>query len=103
MRTVMFAHWAVTGARARLEAVANTDSGPKSDSGREAHTGPETHTVVSVDSTAKTSKRWGALAGIAAAAVAIGVAEMVAVVTGPRSAPLLAVDGVVVDKIPGPA
>ncbi|HEY0001750.1 MAG TPA: molybdopterin-dependent oxidoreductase [Actinoplanes sp.] len=42
------------------------------------------------------------LAGVAAAAVAVGVAEVVAVVTGPLSAPLLAVGGVVVDHVPPP-
>jgi len=41
-----------------------------------------------------------ALAGIAAAGVAIGVAELVAVLTGARSAPLVAVGGVVVDTVP---
>ncbi|MEU4690028.1 molybdopterin-dependent oxidoreductase [Actinoplanes sp. NPDC023714] len=48
-----------------------------------------------------TSVRAG-LSGVAAAAVALGVAEIVAVVTGPLSAPLLAVGGVVVDTVPGP-
>jgi DMSO/TMAO reductase YedYZ molybdopterin-dependent catalytic subunit len=42
------------------------------------------------------------LAGVAAAAVALGVAELVAVLTGPRSAPLVAVGGVVVDNVPEP-
>jgi DMSO/TMAO reductase YedYZ molybdopterin-dependent catalytic subunit len=42
------------------------------------------------------------LSGVAAAAVALGVAEVVAVATGPLSAPLLAVGGVVVDNVPGP-
>jgi DMSO/TMAO reductase YedYZ molybdopterin-dependent catalytic subunit len=37
---------------------------------------------------------------VAAAAVAVGVAEVVAVWTGPLSAPLLAVGGVVVDHVP---
>jgi DMSO/TMAO reductase YedYZ molybdopterin-dependent catalytic subunit len=41
------------------------------------------------------------LSGLAAAAVAVGVAEVVAVLTGPLSAPLLAVGGVVVDHVPG--
>ena len=40
------------------------------------------------------------LSGVAAAAVAVGVAEAVAVLTGPLSAPLLAVGGVVVDNVP---
>jgi DMSO/TMAO reductase YedYZ molybdopterin-dependent catalytic subunit len=40
------------------------------------------------------------LAGVAAAAVALGVAEVVAFVTGPLSAPLFAVGGVVVDNVP---
>jgi DMSO/TMAO reductase YedYZ molybdopterin-dependent catalytic subunit len=39
---------------------------------------------------------------VAAAAVALGVAELVAVLTGPRSAPLVAVGGVVVDNVPEP-
>jgi DMSO/TMAO reductase YedYZ molybdopterin-dependent catalytic subunit len=41
------------------------------------------------------------LSGVAAAAVALGVAEVVAVATGPLSAPLLAVGGVVVNNVPG--
>lgn len=45
--------------------------------------------------------RWfGSLAGLAAAAVALGVAEVVAVFAGARSAPLVAVGGVVVDSVP---
>jgi DMSO/TMAO reductase YedYZ molybdopterin-dependent catalytic subunit len=44
----------------------------------------------------------GALTGIAAAAVALGVSELVAVATGPRSAPVVAVGGVVVDHVPEP-
>jgi DMSO/TMAO reductase YedYZ molybdopterin-dependent catalytic subunit len=40
------------------------------------------------------------LSGVAAAGVAVGVAEVVAVFTGPLSAPLLAVGGVVVDNVP---
>nr|WP_127500230.1 molybdopterin-dependent oxidoreductase [Actinoplanes solisilvae] len=40
------------------------------------------------------------LAGVAAAAVAVGAAEVVAVATGPLSAPLPAVGGVVVDNVP---
>jgi DMSO/TMAO reductase YedYZ molybdopterin-dependent catalytic subunit len=44
----------------------------------------------------------GALAGVASAAVALGVAELVAVATGPRSAPIVAVGGVVVDSAPEP-
>ncbi|MEU4529248.1 molybdopterin-dependent oxidoreductase [Micromonospora ureilytica] len=47
-----------------------------------------------------TSRRYAALAGITAAAVAIGIAEPVAVFTGPRSAPLVAVGGVIVDAVP---
>jgi DMSO/TMAO reductase YedYZ molybdopterin-dependent catalytic subunit len=52
------------------------------------------------DGGVKLSVRAG-LAGVAAAAVALGVAEVVAVGTGPLSAPLLAVGGVVVDSVPG--
>ncbi|MCG5438544.1 molybdopterin-binding oxidoreductase, partial [Micromonospora sp. PSH25] len=47
-----------------------------------------------------TSRRYAALAGVTAAAVAIGIAEPVAVLTGPRSAPLVAVGGVIVDAVP---
>ncbi|MEU8255763.1 molybdopterin-dependent oxidoreductase [Micromonospora inaquosa] len=47
-----------------------------------------------------TSRRYAALAGITAAAVAIGIAEPVAVLTGPRSAPLVAVGGAIVDAVP---
>ncbi|MEU8208158.1 molybdopterin-dependent oxidoreductase [Micromonospora sp. NPDC049044] len=47
-----------------------------------------------------TSRRYAALAGVTAAAVAIGIAEPVAVLTGPRSAPVVAVGGVVVDAVP---
>jgi len=43
-----------------------------------------------------------ALAGLAAAGVALGVAEIVAVFTGPLSSPLFAVGGVVVDNVPAP-
>ncbi len=49
------------------------------------------------------SVRWrGASAGVAAAAVALGVAELAAAPIGPLSAPLLAVGGVVVDNVPEP-
>jgi DMSO/TMAO reductase YedYZ molybdopterin-dependent catalytic subunit len=43
-----------------------------------------------------------ALAGVAAGAVAVAVAELVAVGTGARSAPLVAVGAVVVDHVPEP-
>ncbi|MDG4804732.1 sulfite oxidase [Micromonospora sp. WMMD980] len=46
------------------------------------------------------SRRHAALSGVVAAAVALGVAEPVAVLTGPRSAPLIAVGGLVVDLVP---
>jgi DMSO/TMAO reductase YedYZ molybdopterin-dependent catalytic subunit len=49
-----------------------------------------------------TSRKYAALAGITAAAVAIGAAEPIAVLTGPRSAPLVAVGGLVVDTVPEP-
>jgi hypothetical protein len=49
-----------------------------------------------------TTPRYAALAGLTAAAVAIGSAEVVAVLTGPRSAPLVAVGGLVVDTVPEP-
>jgi DMSO/TMAO reductase YedYZ molybdopterin-dependent catalytic subunit len=44
-----------------------------------------------------------AASGMAAAAVALGVAELVSVWTGSRSAPLIAVGGAVVDSAPEPA
>ncbi|GAB7048630.1 molybdopterin-dependent oxidoreductase [Catenuloplanes indicus] len=44
--------------------------------------------------------RWGAVAGVASAAAGLGLAELVAVLTGPRSAPVVAVGGVVVDHVP---
>jgi DMSO/TMAO reductase YedYZ molybdopterin-dependent catalytic subunit len=47
-------------------------------------------------------RQYSALAGLAAAAVALGVAELLAVLTGARSAPLVAVGGVVVDAVPAP-
>jgi DMSO/TMAO reductase YedYZ molybdopterin-dependent catalytic subunit len=47
--------------------------------------------------------RWrGAVVGVVSAAVALGVAELAAVPVGPRSAPLIAVGGVVVDHVPEP-
>ncbi|HZM81343.1 MAG TPA: molybdopterin-dependent oxidoreductase [Candidatus Limnocylindrales bacterium] len=48
------------------------------------------------------SKTRAAVAGIAAAAVALGLAELIAVFTGPGSAPLVAVGGVIVDSVPEP-
>ncbi|WP_349880353.1 sulfite oxidase [Micromonospora sp. HUAS YX12] len=48
------------------------------------------------------SRRRAATAGVVAAVVALGTAEPVAVLTGPRSAPLVAVGGLVVDLVPEP-
>ncbi|WP_306839742.1 molybdopterin-dependent oxidoreductase [Catenuloplanes nepalensis] len=50
--------------------------------------------------TGRGAARWGAVAGVAAAAAGLGVAELVAVLIGPRSAPVVAVGGVVVDRVP---
>lgn len=47
-------------------------------------------------------KRLAALAGIGAAAVGLAVGELLAFLAGPRSAPLVAVGGVVVDNVPEP-
>ena len=47
-----------------------------------------------------TRNRYAALAGVAAAAVALGLGELLAVIVAPRSSPLVAVGGVVVDKVP---
>jgi DMSO/TMAO reductase YedYZ molybdopterin-dependent catalytic subunit len=44
----------------------------------------------------------GAAAGVAAAAAALGVAELVAIVTGPETSPLVAVGSWVVDTAPEP-
>lgn len=50
-----------------------------------------------------TKARWtGALAGIAAAGVALGLSELIAALTGPESAPIVAVGGVVIDATPLP-
>jgi DMSO/TMAO reductase YedYZ molybdopterin-dependent catalytic subunit len=46
------------------------------------------------------TRRFGALAGLAAAAVALGVAEAVAILTGATTSPLVAVGGVVIDSVP---
>jgi len=48
----------------------------------------------------RTERTYGAFAGVAVAAVAVGVGELVAVAAGPRSAPLVAVGGVVIDAVP---
>ena len=48
----------------------------------------------------QTNKRYGALAGIAAAAVALGLGELIGLAVEPRSGPLVAVGGVVVDQVP---
>ncbi len=44
----------------------------------------------------------GALAGVTAAGVALAAAEVAAIVTGPVSAPLVSVGGVVIDHVPLP-
>ncbi|WP_432980210.1 molybdopterin-dependent oxidoreductase [Dactylosporangium sp. CA-233914] len=46
------------------------------------------------------TRRFGALAGLAAAAVALGVAEVVAILTGAATSPLVSVGGVVIDSVP---
>jgi DMSO/TMAO reductase YedYZ molybdopterin-dependent catalytic subunit len=46
------------------------------------------------------TKRIAALAGLATAAVALGIGELVAAVVAPRSAPLVVVGGVVIDNVP---
>jgi len=47
-----------------------------------------------------TQQRYAALAGFAAAAVAVGVGEVMAATVAPRSGPLVAVGGAVVDNVP---
>jgi DMSO/TMAO reductase YedYZ molybdopterin-dependent catalytic subunit len=44
----------------------------------------------------------GAAVGLASAGVALGIAELIAALAGPRSAPVIAVGGVVVDSVPLP-
>jgi DMSO/TMAO reductase YedYZ molybdopterin-dependent catalytic subunit len=46
------------------------------------------------------TRRFGALAGLTAAAVALGVAELIAIVTGATTSPLVSVGGVVIDNVP---
>jgi len=46
------------------------------------------------------TKTRAAVAGMTAAVVAVGLAELVAVLTGPRSAPIIAVGGWIVDHVP---
>lgn len=48
------------------------------------------------------TKRYPALAGVAAAAVALGLGELVAALFSARSAPLVAVGSAVIDAAPGP-
>ncbi len=58
-------------------------------------------TVTSVLTTrSDVSKKYAALAGAAAAAVALAVGELFGFVASPQSAPLVSVGGVVIDKVP---
>ncbi len=45
-------------------------------------------------------KLTGSLVGLASAGVALGIAEVLAAITGPQSAPVIAVGGVVIDSVP---
>jgi DMSO/TMAO reductase YedYZ molybdopterin-dependent catalytic subunit len=47
------------------------------------------------------TRKFAALAGLAAAGTALGVAEIVAIFTGPATSPLVSVGGVVIDSVPG--
>jgi DMSO/TMAO reductase YedYZ molybdopterin-dependent catalytic subunit len=47
-------------------------------------------------------RRMPALIGVAAVAAALGVAELVAIVTGPLTSPAIAVGGVIIDFVPEP-
>lgn len=50
------------------------------------------------------SNKWlAATAGVACAAVSVGIAELIAIATGPDSAPIIAVGSTVVDATPEPA
>src|SRR6185436_2185131 len=44
--------------------------------------------------------RYAALAGVTSAAVALGLGELAALLVSPRSSPLVAVGGIVIDKVP---
>ncbi|WP_432831826.1 molybdopterin-dependent oxidoreductase [Dactylosporangium sp. CA-092794] len=46
------------------------------------------------------TRRFAALTGLAAAGVALGVAEVVAILTGATTSPLVSVGGVVIDSVP---
>ena len=48
----------------------------------------------------RAARRFGGLAGLVAAAIALGVAELVAAFVGPSSSPLTAVAGEIVDRLP---
>jgi DMSO/TMAO reductase YedYZ molybdopterin-dependent catalytic subunit len=47
------------------------------------------------------TRRFAALAGLAAAGVAVGVAEAIAILTGATTSPLVSVGGTVIDSVPG--
>lgn len=47
-----------------------------------------------------TGRRYAALAGVAAAALALGLGELLAALVAPRSSPVVAVGGVVIDMVP---
>lgn len=49
-----------------------------------------------------TSRRVPALIGVAAVAAALGVAELVAIATGPLTSPAIAVGGAIIDLVPEP-
>ncbi len=49
---------------------------------------------------AAVTKRFAALAGVAAAAVALGIGEVVALAVSARSTPLVVVGGLVIDRVP---
>ena len=54
------------------------------------------------DGEGRVPRRFGALAGLLAAAVALGVAELVAAIVGPASSPVVAVGDAVITVTPEP-
>ena len=56
--------------------------------------------TVCVDTMVAKDRKYAGIAGVVAAAVALGVGELIGLVVSARSAPLVAVGGVVIDNVP---
>jgi len=68
--------------------------------GRPGQTGGVTRTGEAALSRARTAWWYPSLAGVAAIAAALGLGEVVAAIVDPRSSPLVAVGGLVIDRVP---